>query len=1433
MLSHSPVPDLSDPPRAATDDLSALAWVHEELRRSLDAAHKALRRYLRDAQALDGSDVDAVDPAVLRGARIPLHQGAGALELVGLPTPALVLRAAEAAVQRGIAKPVTMTPALVQHVERASFALLDYLTRLLAGKHVSPLQLFPSYRALQEAAAAERVHPADLWPHDWKWRALPAEAGATPRAVDAATRLALEGQLLELMRGGQPQATAARMSDICAGLGAGAGAPETATFWKLAAAVFEAQAQGLLGFDVFSKRVASRLLAQFRVLERGDAEVSPRLAQDLLFFCAQSASPGDGRAAPRLSAVRQAYALAHDAPVDYASSVLGRYDPAWIAQARKRVAAAKESWSALAGGEAGRLPGLTEQFALVGESLKRLFPHGEAFAAELQHTVAALAHVGVAPTPELAMEVATCLLYVEASLEDADFDHPQQAPRVLRLIERLHAARHGHAAEPLEGWAEELYRRVSDRQTMGSVVQELRAALSEVERHIDQFFRKPAEHAILIPVPVQMSTMRGVLSVLGMDHAAAALLHMRDEVERLVTADVDPQKVLASGLFDRLAGNLGALGFLIDMLSVQPQMAKSLFAFDPASGSFGPVMGRDPVDALIAPPAPDAIQSVEPRLIEQAQLLAFAAMRDDVSLREVETELAHLGREAHAAGQPALAAAVMHAQEAIDHAGDAALLRDARSELSEALVDFVHTASKPIGLDLVPPGAAAAASVPADAPDHDAEMREVFLEEAREVLHDARGAHAALGHSPTDITLLTTLRRAFHTLKGSSRMVGLDEFGAAAWVCEQYFNTQLAEQRGLDPAGLAFTVWALDYLTPWVEAIAQGEPSGRDAATVDAAQPGAAAPAAIAVAEVSEGIDLEALGGLESFAAMPVYAAPGPHAGSRAPAATSSDFLLDLSGLDATSTDLPEARAAWVDDPLPSAIAAERAPAFDAEVFDAQAFDAEKTQVFDAERTQVFDAERTQVYERLPEPEDLSDVAAFGSPSGLIELDFEPRPASVVEPAAAVAAPPTADSAEPADAPDDVEEDPFKRVGPLRIGIALFNIFLNEADELSRKLGIETAEWALETHRPVSEHAIALAHSLAGNSATVGFADLSSLARQLESALTRSRRIGHGTPAEAQLFVDIADEVRRLLHQFAAGFLKDVPPSLLHRLAAHEVECAVRLADSASAADRPAALDDALPALGATAEADLDLGFDAPDPVPVGFDMDRPVTDTGRDVLPAQRQGAAHPPLVESVFGAFGLDELRPLPVPSAQPRHAVTGSGDDADFDAVDAVDAELFPIFEEEALELLPRLAADLRAWSRLPDQPAHADACMRTLHTLKGGARLAGAMRLGELAHRLEAGIEHVLARAPVEPDAIEWLQAQCDAIEHNFDRLRAGASGDAAAAEAQPPAPLAAAPNPGWIEPEAVVEPALETVPVEPPDTEPQVRLGRPVEASAFD
>ena len=114
-------------------------------------------------------------------------------------------------------------------------------------------------------------------------------------------------------------------------------------------------------------------------------------------------------------------------------------------------------------------------------------------------------------------------------------------------------------------------------------------------------------------------------------------------------------------------------------------------------------------------------------------------------------------------------------------------------------------------------------------------------------------------------------------------------------------------------------------------------------------------------------------------------------------------------------------------------------------------------------------------------------------------------------------------------------------------------------------------------------------------------------------------------------------------------------------------------------------------------------------------------------------------------------------------------------DIDAEDAVDEELFPVFDEEAAELLPQLQTRLREWKEHPSDRDAPAACMRTLHTLKGGARLAGAMRLGEMAHRLETAIEHLATRGAVHAAEIEPLLLRCDRMAAVQDVLRAVAAG----------------------------------------------------------
>jgi chemosensory pili system protein ChpA (sensor histidine kinase/response regulator) len=1351
-----------------THDLSALAWVHDELRRTLEAAHKSLRRYLKEADALGGSDVDTVDPAILRHARSQMHQGAGALELVGMPTAALMLRASEAAVAKLAAKPRGMTAQAADTIERGSFALLDYLARLLAGKLISPAAMFPQYKALQELAGAGRVHPADLWNRDWQWRPIKAPDAPAPRRADADTQSQLESETLALMRG-RDAGAAQRMSDLLAALAAGS-KDRLATLWQLASAVYEAQASGLLKLDVYGKRLASRLLAQLRAGESADA--SDRLAQDLLFFCSQ-AVPGERQSAgPRLAAVRKAFDLRNASAIDYDSARLGRFDPATLAQARKRVAAAKDVWSAVAGGDLQRLPGLAEQFALVGESLQKLYPEGESLAKSLLQSAAHTVHHGGTVSPEHAMEVATSLLYVDASLEDQDLDHPELAGRVLRLAQRVDGVRQGHSPGALEVWMEDLYRRVSDRQTMGSVVQELRASLSEIEKHIDQFFRNPAQREVLIPVPAQLSSMRGVLSVLGQDHASHAVVRMRDDVDTLIAADAaNPQ----SSAFDRLADNLGALSFLIDMLSVQPQMAKSLFRFDAASGQLVSVMDRAHRPSVFG--ALDGVPAFERELVEKAGEIAKSAAASEADAGDVARDLEKLARQAEAADQRSIATAADKAQRALSSAESGAERKEALAQAAKVMTELVKPhvdaqASKPAPLKPLTPPAVSAPPVPPGQTglEDDTEMRDIFLEEAREVMQTAREALGQLAKTPNDLGEMTSVRRAFHTLKGSSRMVGLKDFGEAAWGCEQLYNARLADGGAADTDLLEFSGEALDYLGRWIEGVASGQTDGFNHRVVGRA--------ADAMRNERRRIPLtddaaSALGTLPAAAPVPAPAAPTVQAAPAAPSAPDTppvevvpvlavpDVTIDLDfGAEPPAIEVPV-----VTDTPTEVLSLSELP----------------TQTFAPappvavplpnEPIDLIELELPEVEAEPLLPRDVS-VAPETRPDGLETMPAALGPFIDSETGRLEDVPPivsTGVSLDLSDAdatpsmqagvPAATDTEQVKVIGPLRIQIPLFNIFLNEADEQSRRLATELAEWSHELHRPVAESTIAHAHSLAGNCATVGYTDLSNLARALERALLRTQARGHGVTEEAQLFAAAAEEVRRLLHQFAAGFLKSPDPDLLRFLLEHEHMV------SAS----PSA---------------------APEPAPQH--MQAPVHKPASDFVPI----AAKPHFTE-----FGHTELRSLAdageVPAARLAAELPVSArpdaldDEDDIDAVDAVDAELFPIFEEEGQELIPELQARMREWMRRPTEATAASACMRTLHTLKGGARLAGAMRLGEMAHRLETAIEHLIGRGHANADDVERLVGRVDAIETRFEMLRRG---EVDHSERMPLAPEVAVPTP---------------------------------------
>ena len=172
-------------------DLGPLAWVLDETRKSIESASKLLKRFAHESEAARGVDIASVDASQLRLARQQLHQAVGALEMVEQPIPARMVRGMEAAVQQLVLHPETCNESTAATLERAGFALVDYLEGQLNGRARSALGLFPQFRQVQEMAGADRIHPADLWNVAWRWNdpATPPSAQPLGYGPDARARM--------------------------------------------------------------------------------------------------------------------------------------------------------------------------------------------------------------------------------------------------------------------------------------------------------------------------------------------------------------------------------------------------------------------------------------------------------------------------------------------------------------------------------------------------------------------------------------------------------------------------------------------------------------------------------------------------------------------------------------------------------------------------------------------------------------------------------------------------------------------------------------------------------------------------------------------------------------------------------------------------------------------------------------------------------------------------------------------------------------------------------------------------------------------------------------------------------------------------------------------------------------------------------------------
>ena len=83
---------------------------------------------------------------------------------------------------------------------------------------------------------------------------------------------------------------------------------------------------------------------------------------------------------------------------------------------------------------------------------------------------------------------------------------------------------------------------------------------------------------------------------------------------------------------------------------------------------------------------------------------------------------------------------------------------------------------------------------------------------------------------------------------------------------------------------------------------------------------------------------------------------------------------------------------------------------------------------------------------------------------------------------------------------------------------------------------------------------------------------------------------------------------------------------------------------------------------------------------------------------------------------------------------------------------------MFLEEAAELVPQVGRDLRDWRADPTSRLIPESLKRLLHTLKGSARMVGAMAIGELTHAMETRVVNVGELGSIPDSLFEELESR---------------------------------------------------------------------------
>jgi chemosensory pili system protein ChpA (sensor histidine kinase/response regulator) len=813
-------------------DYVALDWVKSEIEEVLKQAQYELEAYVESPD----------DTARMKFCLTYLHQVRGTLQMVEFYGAAMLAEEMEGVAQAMIDESVSDPAEAREVLMQAILQLPNYLDHIKLGHRDLPVVLLPVLNDLRGARGESLLSETSLFQPTIKSAAPISDKQrqqfSDKQFVDLARKLRQMYQvaLLGLLKGKDVEHNAEYLFKVSARLAKILKDTPVEALWTVAAAAIEGVTKNGITLNSGIKESLKRLEPELKnLIANGSAsfENSPEeLLKNLLFYVAKS-----DVSTPRIDAVREEFdlydALPTSAEVDADRDALSGPDQSTMGSVAvaliEEITRLKDSLDVLVqgkGAEASELNELLPGFKQIGDTMGMLglgTPR-KVILEQFEVLNKFVADQKPANNTEL-MDIAGALLYVEASL--------------VGLSDRFGA---GEASTPE-------VMQLNDAQQV--VLKESKNLVEQIKEKIVEYI-KVTDLSLLGEAADLLMNLRGTLVMVPQVEAADISRSCSNILQKHVDSQDKPADLLMHALAEALSGieyflerleenshsvDLGILArsreailpyLSINDLSPEDGVLDSevLEEDDLIEVDFG-VEEFDGTETLIIAEddTEDAVTHVDSvdNDIEEIELSAPLDADNEVTKiveePSIEIELDSIDAEKLEA---------QHLNESLSESL-AELSEQPTNELEDDILGEAFGAVLAENESQQDVSVSSDISLEEDDDDLiDDEIIEIFLEEAEEVLETIEEFWPIYKANQTDEEALSTTRRAFHTLKGSGRMVSAEDIGETAWSIENMFNRMIDNTISITPNFLAIVDYTVTQIPSLIASF-----KNRKACTVD------------------------------------------------------------------------------------------------------------------------------------------------------------------------------------------------------------------------------------------------------------------------------------------------------------------------------------------------------------------------------------------------------------------------------------------------------------------------------------------------------------------------------------------------------------------------------------------------------------------------